>query len=336
MEPIPVSSPPLSPEKMQRRRLRNLGNFCGALILAMYAAQFIVGLVVGVCAGLGVLDAAAPHYGIGLVGEELLNIIIYLFFLAIPAVAVVGITRTRVNPFPTRRMSPVLFVCLVLGGMALAILFNLITSYLLVFLESSGVQAAAPDSSVDPSLAGLLLSLLSTALLPGLLEEMVFRGFMLGALRPLGNANAMWISALIFGIFHGNVQQFVFAFLLGLVLAYLTVQTESIWPAVVLHFSNNAMSVVLTYAQNFVSEEQAPVLTLTTFALVCVAGSIALSVLLATDRGGTGRADVLRPVFNGRGLFTPAKRVGWLFTSPLLIIASVIMIIQLMGTVSLA
>ena len=52
------------------------------------------------------------------------------------------------------------------------------------------------------------------------------------------------MSSLIFGIFHGNFVQFPFAFIVGLVLGWVVVYTNSMLPAVLIHFCNNAFSVI--------------------------------------------------------------------------------------------
>ena len=76
---------------------------------------------------------------------------------------------------------------------------------------------------------------------------MIFRGYKLGAFREHGDGLAVVLSAVLFGLFHGNVLQVPFAFILGLALGFLVVLTDSIWPAVLLHFVNNLLSVVLGY-----------------------------------------------------------------------------------------
>ena len=327
-----TDKPILSPEQLLSHRIRRSGNFCGALILAMYTMQFLISLLWS----LGLQWKLLQPDTWGVVGNELADMAIYLLFLVVPAVLVVLISGLRVPPFPTRRIHPTRFVCLVCIGMAVAVFANVAAAYVLMWMEQFGLQASSSSYAVDPSVEGLILSLISTAVLPALVEEMIFRGFFLGALRPFGNGMAVVLSAVTFGLFHGNVQQFVFTCFFGLILAFLTVQTGSIWPAVVTHFCNNAMSVLLTYASNFYSDAMDNAVTVTTFALVCVAGMVGAGVLLCTDRGSTAREDVFRPMGNSIGLFTPAKRLGYLFTAPLWLIAVVVLLWDVRGTVSFA
>ena len=69
-------------------------------------------------------------------------------------------------------------------------------------------------------------------------EEILFRGLLLRSLQPYGKKFAVLASAFLFGIFHGNIIQTPYAFLVGLVLGYVTVE-YSIWWAVLLHTLNN-------------------------------------------------------------------------------------------------
>ena len=77
-------------------------------------------------------------------------------------------------------------------------------------------------------------------------EELIFRGVILQSLRPYGKRFAVVCSAVLFGVFHGNLIQTPYAFALGLVLGYVTVEYHIGW-AVALHaFNNLILADVLT------------------------------------------------------------------------------------------
>ena len=69
-------------------------------------------------------------------------------------------------------------------------------------------------------------------------EELLFRGFIQRSLMPYGKKFAVFAAALLFGMFHGNLVQTPYAFLVGLVLGYVTAE-YSIWWAITLHAINN-------------------------------------------------------------------------------------------------
>jgi sodium transport system permease protein len=85
------------------------------------------------------------------------------------------------------------------------------------------------------------------ALVPAVCEELAFRGFILSGLRRIGHkGTAIVITAVFFGWLHGLLQQQMNAALVGLVVGYLAVQTGSLWPAVLFHFTHNAMLLVVS------------------------------------------------------------------------------------------
>ena len=324
--------PPSSPEQAEKKRVRRSANFVGAVLLAMLGVQLLIGLVLRALISFGVLRGT-NDFGLGNIGYCLLNMLLYVLFLPVPTLAVAGIARSRINPFPVRRVRPWALLALLAAGMAMAVLSNIIASYFMRFVNSFGVPVPDMPDSIQPSLTSLVLNIISTAILPGLIEELIFRVYIMGALRPHGNATALWVSAFLFGLFHGNILQFPFAFLLGLVLGWLTIQTESILPAVILHFGNNLMSVLLSYFGKINVEFTESALLAITFVIIAAAGVVSLSVLLITDRrGGTGRQDLLRPIGNGASPLTAGKRFGFIVSAPAMVVALILMTIELLSS----
>lgn len=98
--------------------------------------------------------------------------------------------------------------------------------------------------SVDNIWIGLLL----IALLPAVAEELLFRGVIFNSFnKKYGYIIGMIVSALLFGIYHMNWIQGVFAFIIGLALAYGYYKTGSIITCMIIHFFNNAFSVICDY-----------------------------------------------------------------------------------------
>ena len=80
-------------------------------------------------------------------------------------------------------------------------------------------------------------------------EEMVFRGAVLRKLLDMFSPRQHWIpiiiSALDFGLFHGNKAQLPHAVFIGLILGWMYYRTGSIVPGVVLHWVNNTVAYLL-------------------------------------------------------------------------------------------
>lgn len=93
----------------------------------------------------------------------------------------------------------------------------------------------------------LLGNLLVIAVLPAVTEELFFRAGMQNLmLRWVKNPHvAIWVTAAVFSLFHGEVFAFVPRLIMGAVLGYLYFGSNSLVPNMVAHFFNNAMVVVL-------------------------------------------------------------------------------------------
>ncbi len=91
-------------------------------------------------------------------------------------------------------------------------------------------------------------AIFSIALMPALCEELAFRGVVYGGYRKnCRPAGAIFISALLFGLMHGNINQLVYAFIIGIALALLAEATGSIWPTIMVHFLINLRAVVAMF-----------------------------------------------------------------------------------------
>ena len=143
-----------------------------------------------------------------------------------------------VVPIKKPKNNPLFYIGL---GFGIETIVSVLTEYLMRFLTAKNLSSATPKElfQYENSVGGIILYLISLSVVPALVEEFVCRGVFLGLLKPFGNKFAIFISALMFGLMHGNVEQFISAFLIGLYMAFLTLKTESLWPAITLHFFNN-------------------------------------------------------------------------------------------------
>ncbi len=90
--------------------------------------------------------------------------------------------------------------------------------------------------------AGLLVGLLCYGVISPLSEELLFRGIVYGHLRELlGPAAAVFFSAVLFGVYHGNLVQGIYAFVLGAFIAYAYEYFGEFFVPVVLHMLANLL-----------------------------------------------------------------------------------------------
>ena len=87
----------------------------------------------------------------------------------------------------------------------------------------------------------------NAAILAPIYEELFFRGYLLRAYRRIGDNFAIFMSAFIFAILHGNFFQSFYTFFVGLALAVLAVRYNSILPSFLCHMLNNAVALLIRY-----------------------------------------------------------------------------------------
>lgn len=104
----------------------------------------------------------------------------------------------------------------------------------------------APFASEDTTdLAKIILSstlierILVTAVLAPVFEELIFRKLLIDRTIKYGQTLSIFLSGLLFGLFHGNFQQFFFATLIGMLFALVYIRTGRIRYSILLHAAMN-------------------------------------------------------------------------------------------------
>jgi membrane protease YdiL (CAAX protease family) len=107
----------------------------------------------------------------------------------------------------------------------------------------------------------LVITLLLVAVLPGVCEELLFRGFLLQGMRKkFSDMSAIIIVGILFGAFHIDPYRFLPVSLLGIVFGYMVIKTGSIFTGIVAHSTNNAVAVVISYAAHTVQNSDIPLI----------------------------------------------------------------------------
>ena len=135
-------------------------------------------------------------------------------------------------------------ILLVIGVYPLAIISVAVTA--LIF-PSSAAEAGEISSFVYDSL-NYPMAVLVIALLPAICEEAIHRGAILSNFRGIKHDWViLLIMSMLFGINHLTVLRFIFTAILGLILSYVVVKKNNILLSVIMHFTNNLISVSLAY-----------------------------------------------------------------------------------------
>lgn len=124
------------------------------------------------------------------------------------------------------------FVLVLITGIVIEPVLNLFPESFLDLLNQMGANGG--------------WSVLMLAILAPVMEEVLFRGILLESVREkYSSGRAIVVSALMFGVIHVIPQQVVNAFVIGLILGFIYVRTDSLWPVIIIHALNNAMAYVI-------------------------------------------------------------------------------------------
>lgn len=76
-------------------------------------------------------------------------------------------------------------------------------------------------------------------------EEFIFRGVLMDALKPYGNGFAIFVTGLLFGLYHGNFSQLFYTAIIGIALGYIGNVTNSVFATTIIHAMFNSISGIL-------------------------------------------------------------------------------------------
>ncbi len=120
-----------------------------------------------------------------------------------------------------------------------------IINFVSEFFESRGTVLPEADFSItNPSASAIVFEVLYLVVVAPIAEELIFRGLVLKTIAPYGKKLAIIVSALLFGLMHGNIKQFAGAFVCGIIFAAVDIKYGSILPSIVIHVLNNLLPVI--------------------------------------------------------------------------------------------
>lgn len=176
----------------------------------------------------------------------------YVFYIGVPFLLVIPMTwvlRTDRRPaqtLPAEVWMSALFMCLGLGY-----IFNFLGIFLDVFFSMfTGVPATDMNpvmDALDDLTPGMVIY---TCLIAPFMEELIFRGVLLKKVRRFGDRTAVVFCAVMFGLMHGNLNQFLYAVVIGVILGYVAVRTNRIFYNVLLHMAVNSFSMMLALVES--------------------------------------------------------------------------------------
>lgn len=131
------------------------------------------------------------------------------------------------------------FLPLVFPIISVTIVVSIITSVIIYNLSGK-------TNDVDVG-SSLIIALLTHALLPAVLEEAIFRYLPIKLIAPHSPRAAIIISAFFFSLAHADLFTIPYALVAGVMFMIVDLMCDSIIPSIVIHFINNALSVIMLF-----------------------------------------------------------------------------------------
>lgn len=165
-------------------------------------------------------------------------------FIGLPLIALL-VRRLPAESIEQRRITPGRFVLALMMCYAVGIASNVVGTIitLIIGLVKGGMVQNEILNMTDG--ASMLLMFLYMVICAPIMEELVFRKLIVDRAVRYGQGVAVIVSGLMFGLFHGNLNQFIYAFTLGMFLAFLYVKTGNLKITISIHMIFNFISSIL-------------------------------------------------------------------------------------------
>ncbi|MBR0134816.1 MAG: CPBP family intramembrane metalloprotease, partial [Clostridia bacterium] len=172
---------------------------------------------------------------------------------------------------------------LIPAGLGVCFIGSVLTNYFAAWADSNGFgfnsyYEALNDPGAPDGVAGVIILILHSAVVPAIVEELAFRGVVMQTLRKFGDVFAIVSSAVLFGLIHANMTQVPFAIVAGIALGYCATVTGTLRTSITVHFLNNFVSVMVTLISRYFGDTPATVFSSVAMYGFIIIGLIAFAV----------------------------------------------------------
>ena len=196
--------------------------------------------------GVLLLRGRAPEFlkSDPLLATYLLDLVPF-YLIAIPLCAFLLSRLSKQTP-ARGNMAPLCYLGWLCVGLTFVAVGNLVGQAFTRIITA--LTGSAPSSAIDMLGQGSVWwALLFIGISAPIFEEIIFRKFIVDALRRYGEGTAVLLSAVMFGLAHGNFTQCFYTFGLGLILAVLYCRTGKLIASIIPHMILNTCSTLLSF-----------------------------------------------------------------------------------------
>lgn len=239
-------------------------------VIALIFAAAIAGAIIGA-------DFFAEGTDLSYWSSMILN---ELAAYVVPILMLRAIFKNECRSFiPDRTYKPIPLEALLLfmGGMTAGALGSIITEAINTVVDSLFGTGEIEDvfTGMEPANIGqYVIFAFCICVVAPIAEEYIFRDLLLKPLRAFGDLTAAVVSGVIFGLYHGNFDQFAYASVLGFFYSVIAIKYNSIIPTIICHAANNTLVTTSNYLSYAIENESEQVKTIcTTLSDICGIGA---------------------------------------------------------------
>lgn len=223
-------------------------------ILIYYAITMVVSMIVGFLIMLKMITTEKvslnnftdENYEMfaSLVEENTMQMMLLVSVIAIPIFLILMYRdkkKIKMQAIDTRL---IVYPLVVIVGISACIFLNLMIG----MMDIAQIDTEGADTLEKLYQGNMLLNVIVGVFVIPTTEELLFRGILYKRMRTFMLPKvAIVANGILFGLFHGNLLQFIFSCALGMLLAYVYEKSRNCWLPIILHASSNGISYLVTY-----------------------------------------------------------------------------------------
>lgn len=258
---LPEYKIPFEPARTEKQMLKRSYSIGGACVLLNFLSVSIAAVILMLAIG-AVIKAINPSVSFDDIENYFtssslmvsLNMLLYL--LANVLFAKVGLKWAKLSSQPMLKPENgfnwkyAFQYCLI--GLFLWIVSAVLATGAEYILDALEWSVSPPDIEEDLNTPlGIVITTVYSCIIAPITEEIFYRGMVMKVLSKSSQRFAIFASAMFFGLGHGNVAQFILAFLLGIFMAHIDLKHNSILPSIIVHmFINTFVTITNALSDN--------------------------------------------------------------------------------------
>ena len=259
---MPEFSVPFEPAKVERSAIRKYYNIGGLTALFQFIGSNVIalGLILLIRS---ILSGINPNAAYGAVAHYMKSSSIFsainliTFLLSNLLFAFIGLKWAKIKPSSMIKTRDFCFgagmqYCLI--GLFIWFFAAYASAGVEDIFSKYGFTTEVSDSDYGKTGIGMAVMALYSCIIAPLTEEIFFRGALMKIFSKSNQRFGIFMSAVFFGLAHGNLPQFLLAFLIGIFLGHIDMKHNSIVPSVIVHiFINTIVSILSALKGNTVA-----------------------------------------------------------------------------------